>query len=693
MVYVARGCSVVGIVGLLALGSACGLDLSSDATDTDGSSGADADVDDDAESTAGETSGVTGPSDGDTTDPTGGGGQTTGDEPGGTGADDEALCDDVDCSNAGYCEVGDDGPTCTCNDGFASVGLDCIPCEVIAAGTLPAAVPALQASFSFTVDGVEPSESPYEEGHLSLRNRITGDLVELGSTRHQTSSVLMVPGVYDVLYRHSEGQDMPRNSAAVLGQIEVRDDGTPINLDVPIVELKGAIAFASGDEPSSPAYDHGTLWLVDPRNGDRVKLGDTRDDSYTVRVVPGKYEVHYTSVESQGNAPFNSDGLLRYIDTDDGLDHEADILVDAVRISGALLIDGSWVDSAYDHGKLSLRAKTTGEVLPLGDTRDGAYQLTVLPGEYEVLYSVVELGDDAPGNRDTVVDALSVGSDDIEYDIDLHTATVRGTFTLNGLEPPTEAYDDGIVELQGAAGGTVVLGNTHDGTYARRVLVGNYSAFYSQDTAGVSMPVNTHAQLDPVDVRGDLIHDVDIAVTEVVGTLTIDGNEAPDAPYDDGRLFLRNRDTGDSALLGNTREGVYAARVVPGTYDVVYENEFSDEFLPVNRGAVLQADIVVAAGDAPLDIDVPVSTMQGSVEIEGSTPEPSEGIGQLFLRDVESDDAVFIGHTGAASFSKPLTDGTYIMEYRGVPAEGSELGVSLPANAAAAFACYEIASE
>jgi hypothetical protein len=60
---------------------------------------------------------------------------------------------------------------------------------------------------------------------------------------------------------------------------------------------------------------------------------------------------------------------------------------------------------------------------------------------------------------------------------------------------------------------------------------------------------------------------------------------------------------------------------------------------------------------------------------------------------VASDDSVFIGHTGATDFSKPLTDGTYIMEYRGVAAEGSELGVSLPANAAAAFACYEIASE
>ena len=88
----------------------------------------------------------------------------------------------------------------------------------------------------------------------------------------------------------------------------------------------------------------------------------------------------------------------------------------------------------------------------------------------------------------------------------------------------------------------------------------------------------------------------------------------------------------------------------------------------------------------------PPAKETATIVIENATPSAAEGIGNLFLRDLGSGDEVFIGHTGAAEFTKPLADGTYIMEYRGVAASGATLGTSLPANANAAFACFEIVS-
>ena len=113
----------------------------------------------------------------------------------------------------------------------------------------------------------------------------------------------------------------------------------------------------------------------------------------------------------------------------------------------------------------------------------------------------------------------------------------------------------------------------------------------------------------------------------------------------------------------------------------------------MNRGAVILQGISVEVGAPPVELDVPVTTLEGAVQIQGSKPSVDEGIGNLFLRDVNSGDEVFIGHTGATNFSKPLTNGTYLMEYRGVAAEGATLGESLPANEKAAFACFEVVSE
>lgn len=684
---------MAGLIAAVAASSGCGLDLASDelggAADTDGTDGTTeppdfGETEDDNE---GDTDAD--PADGTSSDgATAGGGSTSGDTGGGL----DTECNALDCSGLGYCEPGEEGPVCVCDEGNASIGLDCLPCDKVTAGMLPADVPAVRAQFVFRLDGVEAPSSGLAFGRITLRNLASGDLVPVGPT-NAPASLLMVPGAYEVLYEFREGSEFPRNHSAVLQQLEVRGSDEQIVIDIAPLVLSGSIAFPEGSEPASPGLNFGRVWLVDPRTEDRVLLGTTKDATYSVRIVPGAYEVHYEFRESTGQAPINPDGLVSYIEVYDAEDAERDITIPVAQLQGSVRVDGQAAGSGLDYGRLELRDVTTGDRFRLGDSHDEAYDLTVLPGSYEVIYSAQEFGGLTPVNRNAVVETIDIVAGNNDISLDLKTALVSGEFLVDAAAPPTEDFDDGVVTLEASSGDPIVLGNTANGNYDRRVLVGTYEVYYAQETASQTMPVNTHARIGaPVKISGDQDLDVDIDVIEVVGTMTIDGVAAPDSAYDDGRLFLRDPETGDSVLLGNTREGNYAARLVPGTYDIVYSNEFSDTLLPVNQGAVLVTGVEVSA-DEELNIDVPVNTMVGSVAIDGSSPNTAEGVGHLFLRDIATGDQVFIGDTNAAEFTKPLTSGTYVMEYRGSAAAGSTLGTSLPANANAAFACVQITSD
>ncbi|MEM6290817.1 MAG: hypothetical protein AAGA54_06110 [Myxococcota bacterium] len=636
-----------------------------------------------------------------TDDPESTGAESGGSDDGGTDGEDDgsgAVCD-LECGESGWCDYDDNGaPTCACDEGFASTGLGCVPCNPVEDGVLPGLVPSIEATFTISVNEDTPDASPYDFGRIELRNRATGDRVELGRTADETLTARIVPGTYDVLYSVVEaGATVPKNRGAVLSTVELTEDGTELKIDVPTASIAGRITVG-GSTSASNVYNFGRLWLVNKYTGDRVLLGTTRDPQYSARVIPGDYEVRYEVRENDGDVPSNFDGFVSNLSV--GQDDDAlDIDVPLVRYSGDVTIDEQSVGSPYEGGRLELRDVDTGDVFSIGDTRDEEFDIAVLPGSYEILYTHLEGGDAAPVNKGAILGTIDLpepdnGTGAVTSDIKIKTVVVSGGFQLGDSTPPGNTADDGVISLESPMWGTAVLGNTHDGAYVSRVIQGEYDAYYAQETASVVMPKNTHAKLSekPFTLMSEAMT-IEIPVVEVTGNLTIGGVEAPDSPYDDGRLYLRNRDTGDSVLLGNTRLGTYAARIVPGTYDVVYENEFSDTQLPINRGAVVRTDVTVDVENDQLDIDVPVSTVVGDIEIGNSTPELAEGLGQLFLVDRASGDEIFIGHTGAASFARPLTDGTYLMEYRGVAAEGATLGDSLPANERAVFACFNLSAE
>ncbi|MBV1857293.1 MAG: hypothetical protein KUG77_02700, partial [Nannocystaceae bacterium] len=212
MVCRAWGRSIAGLATSLALaGAACGIDLA------DGGAATDTDPTEDDNSPAGSSTGATtadaaeSGTSGFTGEPGGGSsGDSDGTPTDTAGGDSDSDCE-LECSGLGYCEPSADGPTCVCDSGSASTGLDCIPCEPIESGMLPAQIPAIRASFAFFHNGEQPPASGLQYGRVSLRNQASGDVVELGATYDTKVSVFMVPGIYDVQYEHRQGIQMPRN--------------------------------------------------------------------------------------------------------------------------------------------------------------------------------------------------------------------------------------------------------------------------------------------------------------------------------------------------------------------------------------------------------------------------------------------------------------------------------------------------
>jgi hypothetical protein len=636
------------------------------------------------------------------TDPTGLGSE--GPEAAGTGLDDTSdgndeggtsgeppgsdPCD-FDCGEGGSCEIDDVGaPSCACAEGYAAFGLRCLPCTPTR-GAFDVDVPSVEVTATFLLGGESFPDSVYERGRILLRDPATGDEVVLGDTRDGEGEATVVPGAYEVVYVHLDGETIvPVNQGATVATLSVPDTGThALVVDVPVVELSGSLTFNGGPPPDS-TYENGTLVLVNAASGDEVPLGDTRHGEYRVNVIPGSYRVHYRRKQAETLAPINHDARLAGELVVGGASGSQthDIDVEVTTISGAIRIDGDVPPaSVYENGRIVLRNTDTGDEVEVGQTRDGSYQAPVVAGPYEVFYERLQGGQLVPVNRSALLAEVAAVGPAHALDVDIDTAVVTGTITVAGQVPPADPGDDGLVYLRNpATGDEALLGNTANAAYSQRVVLGDYDVYYRQETSSGGVPVNTNAFVQAASVRGGASLDVDVPMVTVSATVTVGGQAPPESVYDDGVLYLRNAETGDSVLLGNTRLAALERPVVPGSYDVHYVVEAAGPTMPINaRSRLATVDVGPATA---LDIDIPVAVLQGAVTVAGQPPPQSAyERAALLLQDVATSDVLYLGAVESGGFARTLTSGTYILVYQSLLTT-----TLLPANTKAGLACIEL---
>lgn len=618
---------------------------------------------------------------------TAGGGSTAGPQGGDeTGSD---ACN-LDCGEGGYCDFDELGaPICACLDGYAAYGLRCLPCTPTS-GVLDVDVPSVQVSATFTLGGEPFPPSAYEHGRILLRDPATGDELVLGDTRDGGGEVTVVPGTYALTYAWIDGDSVvPRNRRSELATVEIPDVGShELAVDVPVVELTGNLTF-NGNTPPASQYENGSVVLVNTTTGDEVALGDTRDGEYRVRVIPGSYSPRYRAKVAENVAPINRDARVGDdVFVEEGVASQTlHFDVPVTTLVGEFTIDGAAPPpSLYENARIVLRNPGTGDEVELGQTRDGSYSVPVVTGSYQLVYQRLQGGEEVPVNRSALIDEVTLESTAQALDVEVSTAVVTGAITVGGNVPPSNPADDGLLLLRNpVTGDEAQLGNTADAFYSQRVVRGSYQVYYRQETSGGGVPVNTNAYLQEIEIQGGGALDIDVPMVTVSASVTVGGQAPPSSVYDDGVLYLKNRDTGDSVLLGNTRLAALERPVVPGTYDVLYVVEAAGPTMPINARSRL-ATVDVAEASA-LAIDIPVAVLQGGITVGGEVPPQSAyNRAVLLLHDVATEDVVYLGATEQGSFARTLTAGTYVLVYQALATTGL-----LPANTNTGLACLELA--
>lgn len=668
------------VLGVTACGDGLAFDeAAGDGGDETGQGGNTPDLDDD-----GEDAGTDG-----ALDDTG----EDGDETGGSGPEDDGglgSCQ-ADCGPTGSCVLDEAGvPMCQCADDAVGYGLRCLPCAK-SDGSFDVELSSAHVQMTVTFNGEPAPTSQYERGNVWLRDRASGDQTLVGDTSDGVIDTVVLAGTYDVIYdRVVGGNIVPRNKAAVVMRQLVVDEDLEMELDIPVVRLQGAITLG-GDAPPDSEYETGDLVLVDASTGDEVKLGQTRNGEYSARVLPGSYEVHYRRILGGAMVPRNGDAHFHDVVVSAGqTEMELDVDVPFVDIDGGMLLNGSSApDSDYETGIIRFADPETGDTFVIGETRDTTFDSRVIPGTYEVLYERKLGGAMMPINEEAVIQTVDVGAQ-AKFDINIQTATISGDFALDGGPLPGTGEDAIVSLVDHMTGDKIALGHFADGTFQRIVVAGSYDLVYGQISAAGGLPANTGAVLQTVDLApgADQATTVDVGSAGVTGSILLGGATPPSSEYSDARLYLRNQDTGDSVLLGSTRLGDFSGTVVPGTYDVVYVVETAGGEVPVNSEATLMEDVQIADG-TDLMLDIPVFDLAGGVALDGT---PTGGGGgdraNLLLRDVDTEDVIFLGGTEVGSFSRKLTRGKYLVIYQGIESSGL-----LPRNEHAGVACVDLVTE
>jgi hypothetical protein len=452
----------------------------------------------------------------------------------------------------------------------------------------------LPISGEIRINGELPPTVQYDDGQIVFVNPGTGDEIAAGNTRDGAYTVAAFPGVYDVHYRVEDAGDMvPANADAKVttATVSLENEVLVANVELTTTQLSGDI-LVNGVAPPAVQYDDGNVYLR-TSSGDEIHLGSTRDGSYSVVALVGDYEFEYELEDGGQDVPANIRARVSSMQVTETTTQTFHADVPRVEYSGSFTLNGAAAPSSqYDDGTIRLRNQEGGGEVYLGNTHDGSFSVGVIPGQYDVVYAVDSAGGQMPMNLDSTLSTVSISADASTV-VDVQAVTLSGGFTVDGALPPESEYEDGRLYLRSSVGNdAVLLGYTHDGSYATVVTPGDYEVFFTHEFGSGVVPDNSNGMLMPLSVQAPLSFDVDVPVVALAGSFELDGEVTPNVYSDAGQLFLRRRSDGDSISLGSTQAGSYQVAVTPGTYEVFYARSENVAMMPRNENARVSCFVV-----------------------------------------------------------------------------------------------------
>lgn len=453
----------------------------------------------------------------------------------------------------------------------------------------------------------------------------------------------------------------------------------PTLLDVPSVAISPE--FRLNGHPF-PGVEAGialfTLWASErngPVDGPQLVLWESHSAPQTVRVIPGVYDIYYSWMNGSG-VPRNQ--LTRVLEGVT-LDRDRSLVVDVpmIRVSGVKQHNGN--PFGFDgSATFNLRGVDRPGDVPLGAAQPPEFDVAILPGVYDAEYDWQQ-GVDLPNNRHAAFRRLELLASARGLVLDVPSVIQSFAFLHNGGSFPGTAFDRGNVVLRRGDREHVLAGSSHESGGTVRLIPGSYDVHW-QHVVGSGVPNNTDARiLRGLAATGGL-RVIDVPSLEVSGSFFVNGEPTPNSEFENARLQLVMPKSDDTVVLGQTRFGGYLKRIVPGTYDLVYEHVIGASVLPVNPRATIARGWRVEQSPTR-NIDIPAGTYQGTLLWNGGDfPVSDFNSGDIYaISDSAGEYPVLLGRTKHGGFDKPLLPGRYQAGY------AHDVGSGVPQNTFGTF--------
>jgi hypothetical protein len=435
------------------------------------------------------------------------------------------------------------------------------------------------------------------------------------------------------------------------------------DLDVPLVTLSGELTL-------NGALVSGETALVNfvTADGDIVYGGDLGTGSYSVQMLPGTYDLQYAGGADPQNFPGNSYFTLRkgVVIEESGT---LDIDVPSVTVSGRLTVNGATPSTSGDAGVYFLSAEG-GWFASAGKLAAPDYAVALIPGEYDIFYSVLIEHASLPKNQFALLRAGVTLDEDSTLDIDIPMVTLAGAVTVNGAPATTSAETH--LFLRTPAGDSVHLGGVAAGSFSVGLVPGTFDLFYAGGVDPGVVPENASAKLaGDVSIPQSRTLDIDIPMVTVTGNVTVNG-AAHVTSQNNARLSFSNS-ADDFVDLATTDAATYTASLVPGTYDLLYDaHVFQDDGVPDNQFGTISRNLIVEE-DGTLNLDIPLLSVTGNVTVGGEPP--SGGAATFYFVNPDSGDTVIATTLAEPAYTAEFLPGRYDVFYG-----FQEQGPDLPAN-------------
>jgi hypothetical protein len=352
------------------------------------------------------------------------------------------------------------------------------------------------------------------------------------------------------------------------------------------------------------------------------------------------------------------------------LPHDIDVPIS--QVNAQLTVQG--VSSSTGSGTFYLRS-ATGDTATIATTAPGTNQRFVLPGTYDLYYRNDKAGPGLPVNlaAKLMSGIVLLPGYVATLDMVVPATTVSGTVTLNGTSAP---FGSDALRLRNASGDVAVLGTSAmKGSFSTVVVPGTYDLYYASPSTSNGGPFNQSAKLQSGIVVGStpLTLNIDVPVTQVSVMFQLSGS-ASVSPGDSVSLVLRNA-AGDSALI-HPGLGGGTVPMIPGTYDAYYEGTSTETGLLAQQSTKLTGEAPVIVGSTPLilNLTVPVSTVSGTVTVNGAQVPATGGRGRLILQNATAT-RPFAGTATAGTYSTLIVPGVYDLYYA-----ATDVGAGVPSN-------------